>query len=189
MPIIQLVAFRGTGGVINRNSPYFGQEPGLVRAGHVGLKSILADDPEAIIGFSPTPDATNALGGEQDLLDKLVKEHDAQPGCLQDDTAVFERAYELIDETRGRTTVWMLDVEISDDALREIRSWYTEQYTAKYNLPEKEPPEFQEGQYNCATFPAKLNVPIPAATGKLQQYIKYMIEKGAVEWTPKNPNP
>ena len=189
MPIIQLVAFRGAGGVINRNSPYFEREPGLIRAGHVGMLGILDDEPETIIGFSPTSDAAEVLGGEQALLDKLVKEHDVQPGCLQDDTAVFERAYELIDETRGRTTVWMLDVEISDDARREIQSWYTKQYTAQYNLPEEEPPEFQNDQYNCATFPSKFNVPIPAMTGKLQQYIKHMIEKGAIEWTPKNRNP
>lgn len=34
MPVIQILIFRGTGGVHNSDDPYYG-EPALVRAGHV----------------------------------------------------------------------------------------------------------------------------------------------------------
>lgn len=123
MPIIQIVAFRGTGGVIDPDHPYFQQEAGLVRAGHVGLQGVI---PGKIIGFSPTPEAAESLGGEQALLEKLVNEHEAQPGCLQDDTRHFQRAYELIVETNGRTTVWEIDVEVSGETLETIKEWYNE---------------------------------------------------------------
>ena len=66
-------------------------EVGLIYAGHVGLKGVVADK---IIGFSPTPQAIQRAGGEANLFAQLVKRQ-AQPGCLQDDTVVFQRAYEL----------------------------------------------------------------------------------------------
>ncbi len=183
MPVIQLLAFRGTGGILNQNSPYFESEPGLIRAGHVGLQGVIEDK---IIGFSPAPEAIKSAGSEQKLLDMLVRKHQAQVGQLQDDTAIFNRAYELIDETHRRTTVWMLDVEVSQETIERLIKWYNEKYTALYNLPERQPPEFEDNEYNCATFPAKLDVPVPARTGKLQLFIKYMIEKGAVQWEPEN---
>lgn len=186
MPIIQIVAFRGTGGVIDPGHPYFGQEAGLVRAGHVGLQGVM---PGKIIGFSPTPEAAGAAGGEQALLEKLVNEHEPQPGCLQDDTHHFLRAYELIAETDGKTTVWEIDVEVSEETLETIREWYNQKYERMYNLPNPEPPEFREGEYNCATFPTVFDLPIPAATGKLASYIAVMRIQGARLWKPNNVNP
>lgn len=185
MPIIQIVAFRGTGGVINRDSPYFDTEPSLVRAGHVGLQGVISN---SIIGFSPTPQAAEMLGGEQALLDTLVRDHIAQPGCLQDDTAVFERAYALITATNGRTTVWMIDVEVSEETLAHIKQWYTQKREALYNLPEQQPPEFQDGEYNCATFPSKLGVTIPIASGRLRLYVEIMKIRGAKRWIPNPQN-
>lgn len=117
MPVIQLLAFRGTGGILNQNSPYFESEPGLIRAGHVGLQGVIEDK---IIGFSPAPEAIKSAGSEQKLLDMLVRKHQAQVGQLQDDTAIFNRAYELIDETHRRTTVWMLDVEVSQETIERL---------------------------------------------------------------------
>lgn len=185
MPIIQIVAFRGTGGVIDKTKPWYGKEMGLVRAGHVGLQSVFVGK---IIGFSPTPEAVQALGSEQALLDKLVNEYEAQPGCLQDDTDIFIRADELADATKGRTTVWQLDIEISDEILATIREWYNRGWTALYNLPYPQPPEFKPGVYNCAVFPQHLGVSIPAETGKLRQYILAMQIQGATRWTKHNLN-
>lgn len=58
MPVIQVVIFRGTGGVLNPDSPYRA-EPALVRAGHVGVIGVVED---TIIGFHPTPEITESLG-------------------------------------------------------------------------------------------------------------------------------
>ncbi len=47
MPVIQILIFRGTGGVLNKNRSYYG-EPALVRVGHVGVIGVIDDK---IIGF------------------------------------------------------------------------------------------------------------------------------------------
>ncbi|MCI0714026.1 MAG: hypothetical protein L0154_27975 [Chloroflexi bacterium] len=54
MPIIQILIFRGTGGVLNKAHPHY-SEAVLVRAGHVGMLGVIEDK---IIGFHPTPEAT-----------------------------------------------------------------------------------------------------------------------------------
>jgi len=131
MPVIKIIAFQGTGGVFNSDSPYYGREPGLVRAGHVGLEGVI---PDKIIGFAPTPEAAEVAGGDQPLLD-MLGEYVAQEGRLQNSLEVFLRALELIEETGGRTTIWELEIEVLDICLNRIRAWYNDKCRATYNFP------------------------------------------------------
>ena len=105
MPIIRVLIFRGTGGVYNPDHPYHG-EPALVRAGHVGVSGVIGSK---IIGFHPTSEAAEALGGEKELLAAL-KDKQPQLGRLQDDDAYFDRAAELV-ETTVTAQVVMLEVK------------------------------------------------------------------------------
>jgi hypothetical protein len=175
MPIIRLLAFRGTGGVFDDEHDYY-QEAALIRAGHVALADVIENK---IIGFSPTPEAAEALGGEQALLEALG-EHLAQAGRLQDDTAIFERAQALANQG-ARSQVWELPIEVSDEIFEQIKSWYNEKKEYLYNFPDDEG-LFAEGEANCATFPHQLNLPLPANTGLLKRYISAMQEKGAKLW-------
>jgi hypothetical protein len=184
MPIIQLVAFRGTGGVFDDEHERFGENP-LIRTGHVSLGGVIEGK---LIGFSPTPEATEAIGGMDNLLEAL-RNYQPQPGRLQDDTAIFERAYELAVEHNERTTVYVMDIDVSDETVAEIKKWYNEKREAFYNLPSRGKPEFADNEFNCATFPQKFGVTIPIMTGKLSMYIEIMKIKGAKAWTPNNRNP
>jgi hypothetical protein len=175
MPEIYLVGFRGTGSVTDEESPYF-SEPALVRAGHVAIGGVI---PDTLIGFSPTPEAAEAAGGELALL-KLLKDHIAQHGRLQDDTAVFNRAKALAAQGE-RTTVFKLTIQVSDETFKTIETWYNDQKEAKYNFP-NEDDTFEPDEYNCGTFPALLGVPIPSHSGSIKTYIGEMILKGAIEW-------
>jgi hypothetical protein len=176
MPIIRLLAFRGTGGVFDEEHDYY-QEAGLIRAGHVALADVIEGK---IIGFSPTPEAAEALGGEQALLEALG-EHIAQAGRLQDDTAIFERAQALANQGE-RTQVWELPIEVSEATLDAIKSWYNEKKEYLYNFPDSQG-NFPEGEANCATFPKHLSIDVPATTGKLSDYLDAMKLKGAKEWS------
>ena len=178
MPIIRVLIFRGTGGVFNTEHPYH-NEPALVRAGHVGVSGVMDDK---IIGFHPTPEAAEALGDEKTLLDAL-KEKKPQPGCLQDDNAYFERAVELVEATEGRTVVYTYEVEISDDTLQSIRSWYTEQKEALYNFPEDDG-QFKQGECNCASFWLDwFKIPLPLKTGSISTIVKEMQKEGYDKWS------
>ena len=175
MPIIEVLIFRGTGGVYKSDNPYY-DEPALVRAGHVGVRGVIAD---TIIGFHPTPEAA---GGEKALLDALWDKI-PQPGRLQDDDAYFERAHELRDATNGRTTIYMYEVEISEETLNKIRTWYNENREAMYNFPDREG-RFNEGESNCATFWYRFKIPLPKRTGKIETLTKKMSDEGYETWQP-----
>lgn len=168
MAIIRILIFRGTGGVYNSEHPYH-DEPALVRAGHVGVSGVIEGK---IIGFHPTPEAAEALGGETALLETL-KQKKAQHGCLQDDDVYFERASELADETNGRTTVYMYEVEISEDTLENIRLWYTEKKSALYNFPSDDG-QFKLGECNCAIFWQRFSIPLPVPTGLIRDIVDRM---------------
>lgn len=176
MPLIQILVFRGTGGVFNADHPYYA-EPALVRAGYVGARGII---PDKIIGFHPTPQAGDRLGGEVALLQSL-REKQAQPGRLQDDNVYFERAVELIDATNGRTTVYMYEIEISEETLNEIRSWYNEGKEAPYNFPDQDG-SFNEGESNCAIFWRRFSLPLPVVSGNIREIIQIMDEEGYDKW-------
>jgi hypothetical protein len=176
MPIIRLLAFRGTGGVFDEEHDYY-QEAGLIRAGHVALADVIEGK---LIGFSPTPEATEALGGEKQLLIEL-RHHRSQAGCLQDDTAIFERAQVLANQGL-RTQVWELPIEITEETLEGIKSWYNEKKEYPYNFPDLEG-NLAEGKANCATFPLQLGLTIPVNTGKLSDYVDAMRVQGAKRWS------
>ncbi|MEM9953108.1 MAG: hypothetical protein AAF846_16005 [Chloroflexota bacterium] len=177
MPIVQVLVFRGTGGVYNTEHPYY-SEPALVRAGHVGLIGIIEDK---IIGFHPTPEATNAIGGELELLNAL-KNKIPQAGRLQDDNVYFERADELRAVTNGRTTVYIYEVEITDETLTTIRSWYNEGKEALYNFPNKDG-QFRQGESNCAIFwLEQFKIPLPKQTGSIKDLVEIMRNEEYTVW-------
>jgi hypothetical protein len=177
VPIIRVLIFRGTGGVYNPDHPYHG-EPALVRAGHVGVSGVIEGK---IIGFHPTSEAAKALGGEKELLEALGKKK-AQLGCLQDDNTFFERAVELVEETDGRTAVYIYDVEISDETLQSISSWYTEKKSALYNFPDDDG-QFKQGEGSCAIFWQRFSIPLPVVSGNIREIIQIMDEEGYDKWS------
>lgn len=180
MPIIQVLIFRGTGGVQDKNHPYY-SEQALVRAGHVGVIGVIEGK---IIGFHPTTEAAEAVGGEVALIDALIK-HEPQRGRLQDDDAYFERAYELVQETNGRTTVYIYDAEISKEMLETIRLWYDKGEEALYNFPDDEG-RFAQGEYNCAIFWTRFGVELPAKTGGIKELTGKMEIEEYEKWQPKD---
>lgn len=177
MPIIRVLIFRGTGGIYNPDHPYYA-EPALVRAGHLGLSGVIEGK---IIRFHPTPEAAEALGSEKALLEALNKKK-AQAGRLQDDNSFFERAFELVAETNGRTTVYFYEVEISEDTLKKIRSWYNEQKEALYNFP-NDIGQFKQGESNCAIFWQRFSIPLPVVSGNIREIIQVMDEEGYDKWS------
>jgi hypothetical protein len=177
VPIIQILIFRGTGGVYNEDHPFY-SEPALVRAGHVGVMGIVENK---IIGFHPTPEAAEAAGGEKALLNAL-KQMKPQPGRLQDDDAYFERAFELIEATESRTTVYVYDVEISEETLNQIRSWYNESKEALYSFP-NDNGQFAKAQSNCAMFWLTwFNIPLPKQTGSIKDLVEIMKDEEYETW-------
>ena len=169
------MGFRGTGGVYNQEHPHY-DKPALIRAGHIGLAGIIEGK---IIGFSPTPESAEKAGGEKELLEKL-RNHEAVPGCLQDDTAIFRQAYEMAQKGEN-TIVWMIEIEVSQETVEKIRDWYETGKESLYNFPEFDG-SFKPGEYNCATFPVLMGISIPANTGILRTYIAEMSRKGK-KWT------
>ena len=151
-----------------------------MRAGHVGVIGVISDK---IVGFHPTPAATEAAGGEKALLDAL-KRNQPQPGRLQDDNAYFERAHELISATDGRTAVYTYEVEISEATLARIRSWYTEGRETLYNFPH-ENGQFNTGESNCAMYWVEhFRIPLPKRTGSIKVLTKQMRDEGYDTWQP-----
>lgn len=178
MPIIQVLIFRGTGGVLNKEHPYY-TEPALVRAGHVGIIGVIEGK---VIGFHPTSKSVKDVGGERSLLEKLTQ-HEVQAGCLQDDTSVFERAMVLVKKTNGRTTVYMYEVEISDETLKNIKTWYNDKKEIPYNFPNLDG-SFKKGDSNCAVFWSNVfDIPLPLNTGSIRLLTEYMSEEGFDKWS------
>jgi hypothetical protein len=179
VPKIYLMGFRGTG---NFKSPKYRDKPGLIKAGHVGIQ---LEGDGRIFGFSPPPEISASVGGEEKLIEMLL-EHIAQPGTVQDDTAIFELAYQL-NQQGERTEVLSLELEVSIEAFEDIKQqlleWYDTQRTSLYNLP-FEDGTFREGECNCAIFPNLIGVQIPTKNGNLRHYLEVMLEEGAVLWQP-----
>jgi hypothetical protein len=177
MPVLDVLIFRGTGGVLNREHPHY-DEPGLVRAGHAGIAGVIDG---RIIGFHPTAEAVEEAGGERELLEALSR-HESQPGCLQDDTAIFERAHEL-SEAGERTTVYIYSVNVSDSTLATIRAWYNEQKETPYNFPDRKTGTFSGQESNCAIFWLKhFQIPLPVKTGQIKLLIDVMKEEEYEVW-------
>lgn len=178
MPRLDVLIYRGTGGVRNKTHPYH-DEPALVRAGHVGIAGVIDGD---IIGFHPTPEATETIGGTDELIKKLER-LEPVPGRLQSDTHYFQRAHELAAETNGRTTVYTYSVEVSDETLAMIQTWYNDEKEALYNFPNHEG-QFKNDESNCAFFWKRFNIPLPARTGNLRELTEKMKAEGYETWQP-----
>jgi hypothetical protein len=175
------MGFRGTG---NFKSPKYRDKPGLIKAGHVGIQ---IEGDARIFGFSPSAKVSESVGGEEKLIELLL-EHIAQPGIVQDDTAIFDLADQLYQQGE-RTQVLSLELEVSIEAFEEIKQqlleWYHTQRKSLYNLP-FEDGTFREGECNCAFFPKLIGVQIPTENGNLRNYLEVMLEKGANPWQPSN---
>jgi hypothetical protein len=179
MPIIEVLIFRGTGGVFNKQHPFY-SEKSLVRAGHVGVIGIIENK---IVGFHPTEEAAEKAGSEEQLIEAL-NHSEAQPACLQDDNEYFERAYELIEATNGRTTVYTYGFEVSEEIFKEIQAWYNEKREALYNFPDDDG-EFEQNESNCAMFWTRFGIELPVITGSIKLLTEQMKQKGYDTWESK----
>lgn len=164
------------------------QENTLIRAGHVGIA--FEGYEGSIIGFHPTSEAINQIGGIENASDWL-KTHNTLEGCLQEDYAIFLRAYELAQQLRDvtdrDTTVYWHPVEVSNEEFERIRSqvmqWYNERTVFTYVFPVDPLPAERD---NCASFPRKLNLPVldPTRIGKIEDYVKFLKQEARL-WKPE----
>ena len=97
MKKIYLIGFRGTG----FRDAKFSREPALIRAGHVAIA--FEGDENRILGFHPTWEAIEAVGGEEAAI-AWLKAKKTLEGTLQEDYSIFARALELAEQD-ARTTV------------------------------------------------------------------------------------
>ena len=178
---IKLIGYQGTGGF---RDPRYADEPGLIKAGHVGVQ---CTGDSRIFGFHPTAAAVAAAGSLEALIQQL-KRHVPQPGAVFDDTAVFFRAYELAQQGE-RTTVWQLPIDLPETEAVQIYQALLDAFEMQqpfiYNFP-FEDGTFNMDEYNCAVFPHSLGIPLPSFDGRLSVYIPQMIEKGATLWIPSS---
>ena len=179
---IYLLGFDGT---TFRDKRYIEKHP-LIRSGHVGLQ--FEDDPR-IWGFSPSPAAEKAAGSIEALINQL-KNHLRQPGIIQDDTLVFHEAHSMYRDGEPLTEVLILTYEVSAADFYRIKQTLLEWYNTKkefwYNFPTWEG-TFNQDEYNCATFPQVLGLPLPSENGLLETYLRLMKdEKGATPWQPNS---
>jgi len=178
LPNVYIIGFRGTG---FRDKRYFGEEA-LIRAGHVGIS--FEGNKDRILGFHPTQDAIAVIGDDEAVIERL-KGHHSVDGALQDDTMIFQRAFELA-EFGARTEVWQMAIASSNEEFERIRiqalEWYQEQKIFSYAFPPDDKPPI-ESQDNCATFLRKLGLPLPEPTGKLLDFIP-AIKADGHEWQP-----
>ena len=178
MKQITIIAFRGTG----FRSEKYKNEPVLIRAGHVGF--LLEGDP-IIYGFHPTTEAVEKAGGIDQLIE-LLKQHQRQPGTVQDDTFVFVRAYDLA-QAGASTDVYVISYDLTEaefkDVYTHVRTLYETQKQMWYNFPKRDG-TFAEGESNCAIFPSLIGIPIPSLNGMVKEYIEEMKKNGATIWHP-----
>ncbi len=184
MPTIQIIAFRGTGGFDN---PKYKQFPGLIKAGHVGIKF---EDDKRIFGFHPSPKAEMEAGSEEKLLELLLQGI-AQEGTLQVDTDIFVLAYQLHQQGE-RTEVWVIDQEYTEAQYNQIKEnalkWHTDGAVWQYSLPNRDG-TFDENEYNCAIFPKLLGIRLPIDDGKIAKYLYAMKQSGSArKWYPSQEN-
>jgi hypothetical protein len=154
----------------------------LIRAGHVGIA--FEDDLGLILGFHPTPNAIESVGGEDAAIEWL-KENEPLDGCLQDDTEIFKRAA-LLSLQGARTSVWQVVIEPGDmyERIREETiKWYNEARIFTYAFPVRGQQPAPDRD-NCATFPRRLGLPLPEHTGQLTQYMLALEALGS-RWTPE----
>lgn len=180
MKQIYFIGFLGTG---IRNVRYQ-NEHGLIRLGHVGIA--FEDAPSFIFGFHPTSEAIEAIGGQEAALNWLRnrKAGNRLDGCLQNDSMIFERAYE-ISQIDPVTTVWekaySIEHEVFEYVQKQTMQWYNEKRIFPYALPL---PSREIEWDNCATFPRRLGLVLPETSGQLQLYIAALQLDGRL-WKPE----
>ncbi len=125
----------------------------LIWSGHVGV-SFEATSP--IYGFNP-----HGSDPVVTILEKL-KAGDPYPGAVTDDTAAFDEA-----KQRGLPVV-TIEFVYPESRYNEIKAKFdAEKSSTAYNY------SFPGGggDCNCATFPARVGVPVPEATGNMKLYM------------------
>jgi hypothetical protein len=177
MKKVYLIGFRGTG----FREEQFKNEPALIRAGHVGIA--FEGDEENVIGFHPTLEAVEQVGGG-DAAIAWLKSGNSLEGALQKDYPIFLRAFELAQQG-ARTTVWQVVVELADDEFERVReqaiTWYNQHKVFAYVFPSDEPMPDRD---NCATFPRRLGLPLLDRVGQIKDYVRALQEQGE-QWKPK----
>jgi hypothetical protein len=177
MKQIFLIGFRGTG---FRAEPYK-HESLLIRAGHVGF--YFEGEEDVIFGFHPTEEACRAVG-DDDAVIAWLKAHRTLDGALFNNTAIFERAAVLVQEATP-TEVWEMSVAVSDEMFEHVRTqtiaWYNERRIFTYAFPSEDDVENRD---NCATFPRRLDIPLPEPTGNLRDYMPALQAQGK-RWREK----
>jgi hypothetical protein len=170
---IYQLAFKGTSFKDKR----FSDESGLIRAGHVGFMFDLTE--HVIYGFHPTPEAIEAIGGEEAAIVHL-KNHGVLDGALYDDRAIFERACFLV-QNGAPTEVWIAAFFVSDADYERIRAqtilWYTDKTIFDYGFPPDAP---KPNQDNCATFPRRLGLQTLDAVGQIRDVMENIRQRGEV---------
>lgn len=181
---IRILAFRGVG-------PKYaslldtGDDPLLI-VGHVGLQF----DQPPVYGFHPPTWAIEAAGGSQAALERL-RNHKDIPGTIQDDTVIFQRAFELslrrITAMGDRLVVYAMGYECEDGEFARIRDHYLGWYTHAEVLPYGWPPIEDETPYdNCATIQRRAQMPIVDFDwhkGWMSYYMRIFQALG-IRWTP-----
>jgi hypothetical protein len=127
-------------------------------AGHVGI-SFESESP--IYGFNPN------TGSEPSwqVLDKLTKTKSCYPGKVTDDTSIFNRA-----KQQGLTIV-KIEFIYPESQYNRIHQRFQDEQShtdLTYRFPNG------TGDCNCATWPARIGIPIPEGTGQMKLYIAAM---------------
>jgi len=154
----------------------------LLYTGHVGIST---DGGKMIYGF--TPDYPRDMS--PDVLMKSLMAHEAYPGVVQDDTAIFREAERMAKEQRWNTqplsAVELVDAPKKLSVVSQLRRM-TESDSGENGLGYSFPlPQPKNGEHfgpsngfqacdvrNCATFPEKVGIPVPEASGNLKQYMQ-----------------
>jgi hypothetical protein len=180
MKKVYVIGFLGLG----IRDPRYQTEPGLIKVGHVGIA--FEGHEEQILGFHPSPEAIEAVGGPDKALAWLRnrKAGNRLDGCLQDDTRIFERAYQL-SQDNSQCMVWQTAVEFDEARFERLREQAQQWYNAKTIFPYAFPLATREVAWdNCATFPRHLGISLPESSGQLQKYIP-TLQDGGMRWKPK----
>ncbi len=192
MKTVSLIGFREVG--FDKNSPY-ANEDALIRAGHVG---VMLEGDDAIYGFHPTPEAIEAEGGIENVINKLKDKRAAYTidGRVYNDRNVFVRAAELAElntpirfasNTKDPVEfleVWQFDFSVDDEEFLRIRDQLLA-YFEKGTISPYAFPRFNPTGDNCATFPMKIGIRVPVVEppGQLSLYIPEL-EKQGKRWRP-----
>jgi hypothetical protein len=153
--------------------------------GHVGFSF---DGGETIWAFSPHAEGMSAVEVVESLRDKVNKAN--YPGKIKNDRGFFElvaskEEVKLFNRSGDPMTVLKLDITVSAEEFQAIQKRFSAFPTESplSSSPYTFPP-FTKNEANCATFPAKVGVPMPDSSGQVKELIKKMKEQGAKPWKP-----